>query len=481
MLYSIEKMSFKLLLFLSCFFTIITVMSCRTAPSPGAGGNSGGSSSSSSYSTNTASISIATNVKSSLNPLFFGHNYWNWPAAYGDAVAGTEPVISPLGIKFLRAGGQNNDGETGVTNGVNVSIPLDQTFMSNYNAYCINIGGAAPMLQLPLASTDSTTGRVARASNLLAYYINTNAFTLSWVDIGNEPDYYYGSYPSLDITNMTNYFDSFTNVAAFVKNKYSSIKIAGPDLSSGYMNPGSDFLTRFLQSCGPYINAVSLHYYPAGADVNATYTFATNQFDATTNFYSTVYRTIKNYGQGQSLMIGECQISWDGNPSDTASEASLGTIGAGLWLADFLGISSAQSNFISVMPWSISESWLTGFLAQYPGNKPRPVYYIYEIFSSHALTNMILCREAASDLRIYAYDDVSGNVSLFCVNWSKTSYYSIDFNFSGGLLLNSSITYTFSPLSLTCLLIPANQTHGTSYSYSSADASAGNGIETNNF
>ncbi len=198
-------------------------------------------------------------------------------------------------------------------------------------------------------------------------------------------------------------------------------------------------------------------------------------------FYSTVFSTIKTYGQGQSLMIGECQISADGNPADPVAEASLGTFEAGLWLADFLGVSSAQPNLVSVQPWGICETnWKCTFIDYTAGDKPKPVYYIYEMFSDHALSNMILCRKITGDLRIYAYSDSAGDVSIFCVNWSKIVYYSAGIDFNGGLQQNS-ITYIFGPLSLTCLSIPSNQASRTAYTYSSSGAAAGLGIETNGF
>ncbi len=58
--------------------------------------------------------------------------------------------------------------------------------MDDYAAYSSGIG-AEPMLQLPLVSGSNTAARVARAENLLGYYVGTKGYPLSWVDIGNEP------------------------------------------------------------------------------------------------------------------------------------------------------------------------------------------------------------------------------------------------------------------------------------------------------
>ncbi len=422
------------------------------------------------------SVEIHPSVINSINPLFFGHNYWLWPVVtWSCNIAGTETGISPLGVKFLRAGGQNNDGET--------PEKLSTKFMDDYAAYCSSVG-ATPLFQLPLVINTNVNinadDRVARAMELLHYYIDEKNYTLSWVSIGNEPDIYNWIFPdNNDMLDWDNYIDSFIKVAKAVREKYPDLQIVGPELSQSYWNPGNDKLTSFLKKCRSYIDAVSLHFYPFWPDTNATYDAAVKQFDIMKNMYSTVFSTLKTYGNDKPLIISECQISADVDPSHAVSEASLGTFEAGLWLADFLGISSAQPNLISVMPWSICESWPISFLDD--KHTPRPVYYVYKLFSDHILSDMILCNKTAPDLRIYAYDDISGDVSLFCVNWDTNSYYSVRFKFTGGLLQNAVITYEFKPLSLTCLSILSGQTNGTAYIYNSYDADEGMGIETNDF
>ncbi len=420
--------------------------------------------------TNSVSVTINQHIISSLNPLFFGNNYERY-------IAGTQSYIKPLNIKFLRAGGTGNDQE--------YPDPLIPNFADNFARYCSNIG-AEPMFQVPLVNKHSTRERVSRAMELLSYYIDTKNYSIAWVDIGNEPDIYNLNYYNLpahdtDLTNWNKYIDSYTNVAASVKSRYHLLKIAGPDLAFDFNNPGHYFLKHFLRVCGKYVNAVSLHYYPAWPNSAATYDMAANQFDIITNLYNTLSNTIYTYGQGQPVIISECQISAGNLPSEPYSEASMGTFEAGLWLADFLGISSSQPNVLSIMPYCIAETWGLSFLDIKAGNLPKPIYYIYYLFSNHTLTNMIACIKPADDIRIYAYKDIIGNSSIFCVNWNKKVPCSVNFIFKEELLNNTNITYVFPPLSLTCLSISADLSQRTAYSYSSTDTKAGQGVETNDF
>ncbi len=442
--------------------------------SPGSSSNSNSSlsmsSSSSSQSTNNVSVTITSHIINTINPLFFGQNYWDWSPTIGDQVSNTGPIFKSSNIKFLRAGGDNNDWES--------PDPLDSSFMDNYASYCAVIG-ATPLLQVPLFSTSNIAARIARATNMLSYYIGIKNYPITWIGIGNEPDVY----PSNSIIpSWSSFIDNFTNVAAAIKTQYPSLKIVGPELCQiyNYTNTVSDELINFLENCGSYVSAVSIHYYPSWPNSTATYDLVTNQFDYISNMYSMIFDAMTKYGQGQKLIIDECQISANPNPTELDGEASDGTFEAGLWFADFIGISSSQPNILSIMPWSLCEQSEEGFLNFEMGDSPRPIFYIYNLLSNHFLTNMISCVKL-NDIRIYTYEDLYGNASIFCINWNKTVPYSVKLSFTQGVLQNTNFTYTFGPLSLTCLSISADLSQRTAYTYSSVDSVTGNCIETNNF
>ena len=57
----------------------------------------------------TAAVSVSGETPKPVSPLFFGQNYWSWVPSWGDAVAKVEAQTKQLGLRFLRAGGANND------------------------------------------------------------------------------------------------------------------------------------------------------------------------------------------------------------------------------------------------------------------------------------------------------------------------------------------------------------------------------------
>ncbi len=416
--------------------------------------------------TNTVSVNIPANVINTINPLFFGIGFWDKIDLEGTAAA-----IKPLNIKLLRAGGAPLDQESLET--------LDSSYMDSLSYYCSSIG-ATPLLQIPILSSSNTAARVSRALNILSYYINTKGYPITWVEIGNESELYI-NLTNTDMTNWNVYLDTLTNVSAAIKSRYPSLKIV-PDLFGDYYQ-ASDYLISILQNCGKYVDAVSIHYYPFYAfNYLATYDAVTNQYDAIKNMFAIVTNTFTTYGQGQPIIIGECQVASGTDISNTVAEASLGTYEAGLWFADFADISASYTNIISVMPWDIghySSDDIFGFLR--PNSPPKPIYYIYKLLSNHALANMVLCSKPTNDIRIYAYKDSPGNASVYCVNWNKTVPYTVSFNFTGGLLNNTNITYTLVPLSFTCISISADLSQRNAYTYSSVDADDGYGIEATNF
>jgi hypothetical protein len=419
------------------------------------------------YNIKSASVTIEPVILNTLNPLFFGQNYWLWIKEWGNLISGTEKHVKPLNIKFLRAGGEMNDQE------IPESLSLD--FMSRFASYCSNVG-AQPLLQIPLASRPNVQERITRATNLLNDYAKNNP--LQYVSIGNEPDIYSITFPRTDLIDWNKYINSFTNTAAAVRESFPNLRILGPDFYNWNLL-GFDRLTPFLENCADYIDAVSLHYYPAWYNSMATHDLAVNDFNNIVNFYTSVRKIMDKYKPGMPLIITECQITGSGDPSKPKGDASLGTLSAGLWMADFIGISSAQKGLLSVMPWSICEYWLNSFLN--PDHSPKPVFTVYRMFSNYALPHMIFCKKVAEDIRVYAYMDNAGNVSVFCLNWNKESSYSVDLSFKGKLLRNTHLTYVFKPWALTCLTISSDLARKKSYTYSMAEVNSGEGMVSNDF
>ncbi len=410
-------------------------------------------------------IKVSGTPAKELNPLFFGFNYWCWVKKWGNYVAGTEPLVKALDIKLLRAGGINNDAE--------IPEELSDRFLTQFGDYCRAVG-AQPLLQVPVISRGTIPERISRATNLIRDFI-AKGFILRYVSIGNEPD----GYPTLkqandvDVTaanlnNFTvyNYIDNFTNISAAIKKEFPGIKIIGLELGWKY----DEWIPPFISACRPYIDILSIHRYGYWPMTNATYENAIGEYDNLTEFYKDIRTMTDPSAPGIPLIIGEMNSSADGDPSKPATFAMPGSFGAGLWIADNLGISSSESDLMSVMPWSISEFWREGFIMPV-SLKPTPMYYAYMLFSNHVKKYNIFASKINNDTRVYAYRDGQGNVSVFCINWSKNSFQDIKIDFNG-LFGETTLEYKFAPLSITCLEISKDMAVKKAYAYTSEMADA---------
>ena len=387
------------------------------------------------------------NIINTLPDQFFGHNYWMWCPTWGNSIAGTESVVADLNPRMLRLGGISVD--------VDYPDKVSEDVLADFYNYCQEVG-AEPLLQLQLANSTSTEDRVNKALDMVSYFKTLGEFT--YVSIGNEPDLYPDNLATnpdygveyLSSYTLDDYCTDFNAVASRLKEEYPDLKIVGLELSHKY----SEWIPDFMSRCREYVDAVSLHYYPNSAD-QCKYRNVHNDISSMQNFYTNARSYIDQNAGGKEipLIIGETNISWDGDPEHSTYDASPGTFNAGLWFADFVGISSAQEMLLSIMPWSIREGWTLGFLDG--SQKPRPVYYMYQLFSTYSKKHMIHNESVNSYVRLYGYKDDENNVSLFAINWDTVSSYTADFTFTN-ILPGSSFSYTIPPHSISCLVFSDN-------------------------
>lgn len=392
-------------------------------------------------------IKIQGAVIQTLHPLFFGQNYWLWPMPWGAGVSGTESLVKAMNIKFLRAGGINND--------IEEPSPLDDNFLDNYAAYCKSIG-AEPLLQVPVGSRKTVKERVDRAIVLIEG-MKKRGVMPNYISIGNEPDGYsdltkntgMASTSWLSSFGRDKYIESYTNIAAAVKKAYPAIKIVGLELGWKY-----DWLEPFLKAAKGYIDVVSLHRYTAWPVESATWQIMSREYQNIDIFYKNMRKTIDGVIPGLPLIMGELNSSADGDPNKYLSEAAPGSYCAGLWFADFAGVSSAESNIISIMPWSICEGWRTGFLDS-ATKKPKPIYYTYQMFAKYTYPDLVYKDQPSKLLSLYAYRSKEGAVSVFCVNWDKNKIKNVNIQFAG-LAGDTSFSAELKPYSLTCYLFDSS-------------------------
>jgi hypothetical protein len=371
---------------------------------------------------------------STLSPRFFGHNYWQWCPSWGDLVSGTESQVRELGVKFLRFGGMQAD--------LGYPDKVINGYLSKFYSYAKKIG-AEPLLQVQIARHKSTEERAANALDMIRYF--STLCTLKYVSIGNEPDIYASNLATnaeyraehLESYGIDQYCKDFNAVASAIKKTYPAIKIIGLELSWNR----DAWVPEFVAKCRDHIDMLSVHYYPFTAG-RCTYETVSRQYGDIVDFYRSTCALIDQNAAGKKipLVIGETNITWDGDPNKSILDASPGTFAAALWFADYVGVSSSQKDLYSIMPWGIREGWKLSFIS----SRKNPVYFVYKMFSDNALAQCIHCEQVNDKVRVFAYKDDKKKVGILAVNWDSTNSYSAKFAFSG--ILNSS-TYS-------CILPP---------------------------
>ncbi len=386
-------------------------------------------------------------IINTLSEYFFGHNYWMWCPSWGNQIEGTEAQVSDLKLDLLRFGGISVD--LGYPDAVSNSV------LQDYADYCKTVN-AEPLLQLQLAKYTNTEDRVSNAAAMFTYFKSISP--VKFVSIGNEPDIYpdnlgvnasYGA-EYLQSYTLDDYCNDFNAVATEIKRLDPNVKIVGLELSHKY----NEWIPEFVSRCKDNVDIISLHYYPNAAS-GCSYNTARGQDIYMRSFYLNA-RVLINQNAGDKvipLIIGETNITWDGDPAHSTYSASPGTFNAALWFAEFVGISSAQKNLLSIMPWSLREGWTLGFLDE--SSKPKPVFHVYKMFTNNAKKHLIHRQSLNSYVKVLGYKDDSGNVSIFTMNWDTTSSYELTMNFSG-LFSDSSFSCTVPPQSFSCFNFPAN-------------------------
>jgi hypothetical protein len=192
-----------------------------------------------------------------------------------------------------------------------------------------------------------------------------------------------------------------------------SIEIVGPDLSWKYQSGANDWLTPFLEDCGEVTDIVAVHRYPLAPTActdTAAYADAASYRSLLTRLKGVMAATGQ---ENKPLALTEANITWNGDPANTAMAASPGTFPAALWLADSLGV-SLEAGLYSVDYWSLSEGWTLGF---FDGAVPRPAFHVLKMFSNHFGTQALSVAGTPAGVSVYAGRNAeSSSTSVFVLN-----------------------------------------------------------------
>jgi len=414
----------------------------------------------------TLSVSSATSVP--VEASAFGINYWSWPSGYGSNLSGTETPMSALHPKILRIGGTNND--------TNAPNPFDATQLAIAVTYAKAVGSQI-LWQVPLLNDDSgATPTPQTAADMVTLANVTNNYAIKYFSIGNEPDLYATNVATLSTFSATDYCAKVSAFVPAMKAVDSTIKIVGPDLSWKYQSGDNDWLTLILQQCGQYFDIVSVHRYPFDPTVS-TAANAVTDADTFKAVIASLRSKMANAGYGGlPLAITETNITWDGTPAKSVLDASPGTLPAGLWMADTLGVGLSQGLW-SIEPWSTREGWTLGFIS--PTNVLRPSYYAALLFAGHFGTTAIGVTASPANVHAYASRAATGNATqLIIVNYNAEAY-ALDVEQTGVATNPPAASVTALPMSITAANVTDTGTV-TTWTYSQTEFSTGQGPTASN-
>jgi hypothetical protein len=230
-------------------------------------------------------------------------------------------------------------------------------------AYARAIGGE-PVIQVPLlADNAGQTPTPDTAAAMVTYANVTNGYGIKYFSVGNEPDLYdtQGWPTNMSQPAIPGYTpsDYCTSVRAFVtamKAVDPTIQIIGPDLSWKYQagNSQNDWLTPVLTDCGDLFDVISIHRYPFEAAA-ATLSAAAADPALFRSVINSVFGILHATGQGSKpLALMEMNIVYDA--TTCVLEASPGTVGSALWLADSVG-TAMELGLWTTAVWDFGSYW----------------------------------------------------------------------------------------------------------------------------
>jgi hypothetical protein len=403
-----------------------------------------------------------------------GVNYWLWMPSYGDDVTGTNTLTAALEPTVMRVGGYNND--------ANTQDPFDDAAFDTAVAYARAIG-AEPIIQVPLlADTSGKPPTAATAAGMVAYANVTKGYGLKYFSIGNEPDLYASqglvadpTLPAIPGFTPADYCATATAYVAAMKAVDPSIKIVGPDLSWKYIAGGgdNDWLTPILTSCGDLFDIVSIHRYPFEA-AQATLAAAAADSASFRSVMTSVRGILQATGQGaKPLALTEMNIAYDA--TFCVLEASPGTVGSALWLADSLGTANELGLWTSAV-WDISDDdgYGLGLIGPAPAHTPRPEYYTYALFAEHFGPTLVAVTSAPPGVNAYASRNQADDATeIILVNWNQSAT-PLAFSVAGLTAAPSPVTFVLPPVSIAAVEIPDQGTAG-AWAYSEAQRETASG------
>jgi hypothetical protein len=176
------------------------------------------------------------------------------------------------------------------------------------------------------------------------------------------------------------------------------------------------------------------------------------------------------------LAITEMNVAY--NATTCVHDASPGTVGSALWLADILGASIALDLWTSAI-WNISdtEEWSLGLIGGPPAHQPRPEYWTYALYADHfGPTLLDPPSSLPSGVRAYASRNAADDTTqIIAVNWGATDA-ALQFSVTGLASAPAARTFVLPATSVAAIEL-ADRGAASAWTYGEAQRQRGVGPE----
>ena len=297
---------------------------------------------------------------------------------------------------------------------------------------------------------------------MVTYANVTKGYGLKYFSIGNEPDLYASqglvadpTQPAIPGYTPAAYCATARAYVTAMKAVDPTIKIVGPDLSWKYIagSGANDWLTPILTGCGDLFDIIAIHRYPFEA-AQATLAAAAADAASFRNVMTSVRGILQATGQGaKPLALTEMNVVYDA--TFCVLDASPGTVGSALWLADGLGTANELGLWTSAV-WDISDDdgYALGLIGPAPGHTPRPEYYAYALFAEHFGPTLVEVTSAPAGVNAYASrNQADDTTEIILVNWNQSAA-PLAFSVAGLTTAPSPVTFVLPAVSIAAVEIP---------------------------
>lgn len=240
----------------------------------------------------------------------------------------------------------------------------------------------------PLITINAVTGTPEEAAKWVEYC----GTRVTYYEIGNEPYLEPEHHKNIDSNYPDEFAKKFVAIAKAMKKKNPNIKIGlplGRDKKGRYPgSPYKNFINRVFGLCHPFADFISLHnaYFPlifrekeeSHPDSTLALLAAVEEVDYDTK---EVLKELERLAPGKKWPIAITEYNCFFSPANLKSSQNIASTASALYVANLLSYYQKRDDILFAHYWSLCSNWYFGLLT--PQNKPRPNYYVMQLFKEY--------------------------------------------------------------------------------------------------